>query len=397
MNYLPFHDIEDDSEDDGDDRREPDDEKKVQWLAGMPIITNVTIEKANWIEKAGTGIANSRSLRKIQVYIEFNDRDDNNDDWLHEVCDAISRNRSIEEFALSMIDDRSSVMDEHRPIDVDIFNVLAPFFEQNDKLRVIKIEGVTSKELNSLLSTLPKCTKKNNSIQLYMREQGLTLGGWRSFFAFLSHPDCMLESLRLCSIFLTSDDEDDEEYEAISCLGAALAVNTTLKGLCLDSINTITTAGWLGFLNRLRNSHSALESLCLCDCEIDDEVAEATIMALAEISTIKMLDMMWNDIDLSGTVVARVLCDKTSINSTFSSNHTLFDLLVVRFYPDELDAISSCLNMNRDVNKSKVAHKKILEYHFPGVEWGLKHLLLCQRQPFLMPSNGLGGIGMDIR
>ena len=449
----------------------------MRWLANgrdVEFVTDVNIDKANWIEKAGTGIAKSRFLHEIHVYIDFNDIDD---DWLHEVCDAISRNRSIEEFALSMIDDRSSVMDErrHRPIDVDIFNVLAPFFEQNDKIRRIDIIGVTSKEYNSLSSMLSRnklehlervvvrnmsvgdrehiaffdslrevknlsglgfdtnpyssgCkelanllehpssnirslevliqffddedftilsnafTKKNNLTELMMWGQGsqLTSGGWRSFSAVLSQPDCSLEKLRLNDSFSTYDNTDDE---AISSLGAALAVNMTLKDLCLDRIRTITTAGWRGLLNCLRFPHSALESLSLQFCEIDDEAAVAAIMALAENSTLKMLIMTSRPFRLSGSVVARVLYDKTSINSTFASNHTL----TVFWGPtkDEDisdDIISSCLKMNRNVNKSEVAREKILKHHFPRGGAGIQTF-------FSMPEtalpNAIEWIGRD--
>lgn len=468
-------DVDDDYE---YDRRAPSEEEKVLWLArnrNVEFVTYLTIEKADWIGQAGSAIANSRYLRQIQVVIEVNDNDDNSsDDWLKEVCDSISRNRSIEKLSLSMVDLRNSKIGPHRPIEVDVFNALAPFVEQNDKLRYVEIDGVTSKEFNSLALTLSKynlehlervairgvfvededqkaffdslrekknlsrlvfdaylhptgckelanllicpasniCSldvniqliededlsilsnafiKKNKLMELNMWGQGieLTSGGWGSFFAVLSHPNCSLERLRLDSSFSTSDDKDDE---VISCLGVALAVNTTLKHLCLDSNHTITTAGWHGFLNCLRNPHSALESLRLRHCEIGNEVAVATVTALAENSTIKVLDMYGNSFGLSGTVLARVLYDKTSINSTYSSNHTLVNFLGKLEYDTTLDEVTSSLELNKDEDKSSVARKKIMKHHFPGGGAGIQAFATI---PETAMPNAIEWIGRD--
>lgn len=111
----------------------------------------------------------------------------------------------------------------------------------------------------------------------------------------------------------------------------------------------------------------------------------------------KMLDMRRNSFRLSGTTVARVLCDRTSINSTFSSNHTLFAWGVESGQlddPDDLDVVfemESSFGMNRDKNKSAVARKKFLKHHFPG-GGGAKAFLIM---PETAMPNAIECIGRD--
>lgn len=66
-------------------------------------------------------------------------------------------------------------------------------------------------------------------------------------------------------------------------------------------------------------------------------------------------DMIWKDI-------ANVLCDKTSIGSIYSSNHTLQELCISHLtFPEE---VVSLLAMNQNEDKSEVARQKILKHHF---------------------------------
>ena len=87
--------------------------------------------------------------------------------------------------------------------------------------------------------------------------------------------------------------------------------------------------------------------------------------------TLKALNVHDNgDIIDSGvsTFLSTALCDKTTINRTYSSNHTLQSLRGYYFTADFkvniLELIATVLDMNRNEDKSEVARQKILKYHF---------------------------------
>jgi len=166
-----------------------------------------------------------------------------------------------------------------------------------------------------------------------------------------------------------------------------MAVNTTLKHLHLDNNHTIKRLGWHGFLDCLWNSHSAMESLSLSDCKISTEVAVAAVLALANNATVKKLDLSINPYITSsaGTVVALVLCNKTSVESTFSSNHTLVKLVgSLSEDSDDWYDITSSLKMNENADKSEVAREKILKHHFPMDRTGIQEF--ARMSETIMPN-----------
>jgi len=70
---------------------------------------------------------------------------------------------------------------------------------------------------------------------------------------------------------------------------------------------------------------------------------------------------------------SRVLCDTSSINNTYSSNHTMKEVFL--FVGSEKPAFHKILKLNKGTNKSHVAIKKILKYHpnidmEPLYDWG---------------------------
>ena len=59
---------------------------------------------------------------------------------------------------------------------------------------------------------------------------------------------------------------------------------------------------------------------------------------------------------------SEVLCNTTTINSTYHSNHTL-EKLVTRGHWVQGPGLSSLLFLNRGISKSHVAIRKILRFH----------------------------------
>ena len=63
-----------------------------------------------------------------------------------------------------------------------------------------------------------------------------------------------------------------------------------------------------------------------------------------------------------------MLCNTSSVNDTYRSNHTLKELVLSDEQQGQhADHLSSLLRLNRGTNKSHVAIKKILKYH-PNID-----------------------------
>ena len=187
-----------------------------------------------------------------------------------------------------------------------------------------------------------------------------TATGWGTFSAVLFHPNCSLEFLSLPHTSICD--------EGISFLGEALAVNKSLKYLDLACSYFISITGWREFSKCLNYPDSALEVLDLGGCRINDEVASLIVSALEGNTCLKELnltythqlaDKFWDDL-------ARVLYDRTTIASTYSSNHTLHTLTMDFWFGDDdvKNDILSSLKMNETANKEEVALQKILDHHY---------------------------------
>lgn len=179
------------------------------------------------------------------------------------------------------------------------------------------------------------------------------VSGRNTFLPFLSYPMCKLEHLSI--------GWDSLGDAGLQCLGNALADNKSLKFLRIDKDVSMTSAGWHGFSRCLRNPDTVLEALDIRGCKIDGEGAVSIFSALTENATLQELQMFLFHV-IAGrayNVLSNVLLDKSCIDNTFNSNHTLCELPL---FPEKIRQI---LKMNRNESKVEVARKKIMEYHFP--------------------------------
>ena len=167
----------------------------------------------------------------------------------------------------------------------------------------------------------------------------------------------------------------------------ALLSNTRLRYLNLSfSHDRKTTAkGWKSLSTLLERPDSNLEVLVLQYNRIDDEVALNFAKALTNNCSLKRLNIKACYVKSKGwEAFQKLLCDSTSIDSTFLSNHTLESLddwVGWRSsYTSKLPAtLTSCLEANREADKVRVAKMKVLNAH-PTLdmtslfEWDLKAL-----------------------
>jgi len=153
-----------------------------------------------------------------------------------------------------------------------------------------------------------------------------------------------------------------------------------LKALDLSN-NGIGRTGCNSIADLLQDPDSSLQCVCLCHNNIDDECAKILAKSLKGNCNLKSLVFFGNaGITRNGLkAFSRVLCDASSINHTYLSNHKLQIIGNDNPLPSNL---ISLLDMNNDTDKRKVATIKILQHHHhidmdPFLEFDLKALPLA--------------------
>jgi hypothetical protein len=125
-----------------------------------------------------------------------------------------------------------------------------------------------------------------------------------------------------------------------------------------------------------------LEELTLSyNSNIGDEGALIFANAVVNNSKLKTLALEGNAITPEGwSSFLKVLCDTSSVNNTYLSNHTLEKLGITTLPRNMPDDVNSLLVLNEsNENKKQVAMEKILKHHRhfdmqPFFEWDLKVL-----------------------
>jgi Ran GTPase-activating protein (RanGAP) involved in mRNA processing and transport len=252
----------------------------------------------------------------------------------------------------------------------------------------------------------------------------ITSEGWQRFARCLSNPNIALEELDVGRCHnIDGEVEVGLDDEGAIAIGESLAMNTTLKKLDMSHNFNVTSDGWIQFFHVLLHSKCSLEELDVSSNYIGDEGVAAMVNLLVTMrdfhtlhlresdctanglrtftrllqpsSKVTTLDLGRNDFsdevvndfvdmlannstlttlhiggdettDNSWAALSHALCDETSIENTYSSNHTLhslekFDDDVRAEIPDNLSAL---LRLNKNQDKASVRRQKILIRHF---------------------------------
>ena len=137
----------------------------------------------------------------------------------------------------------------------------------------------------------------------------------------------------------------------------------------------VTSSGWRAISAVLQNPNSELEKLDLSCNVIGNDVLISFANSLAGNNKLKELFLDYFEGPTSITnagweAFCRVLCNKSSIDSTFNSNHTLERITdPVNGEIDEAELpsdLQALLQLNRGSSKVEVARRKILDVHFSG-------------------------------
>lgn len=245
---------------------------------------------------------------------------------------------------------------------------------KNSTLTSIKLDGCNIN--NQAVVVLGNVLKNNSSLETLslVGNEYITTSGWIGFFKCLSSDNFSVSELNL-----RDNNIDDESLDAFT---SSLGNNTTLKDLNLGYNEAVSCIGWHSFFDMFKTNKSALQELNLDGNNVDDasvysflgasihdslaslhleENESITAVGLRALSTLlqrphsRLTELYLNDngnfshevlIDFAFSLVGNkslnmlslgrtnikkrgwvaltnALCNKSSIDSTYDSNHTL--------------------------------------------------------------------------
>ncbi|KAL7431026.1 hypothetical protein ACHAXH_003301 [Discostella pseudostelligera] len=141
---------------------------------------------------------------------------------------------------------------------------------------------------NECIKILTQGLVENRSVKLLdiTNQERVLPTGWYCFSVALSESNVSLEHIRL-----GSNKIGDRGFIS---LGIFVAKNKRLESLDLSLSTVVSSTGWSGFSNCLRSPDCGLVRLNLSECDIADEGFEVMAKALAQNTSLKMLNMSDN-------------------------------------------------------------------------------------------------------
>ena len=129
--------------------------------------------------------------------------------------------------------------------------------------------------------------------------------------------------------------------------------------------NRIGDAGCDALATLLKDPSCNLQVLKLARNNITNAGATTIANSLTHNTKLERLHLDENQIDTPSArdVFSKLLCNTSSINDTYSSNHTLKAIIGIERQGESDYRLHDLLVMNAGTNKSDVAMKKILRYH----------------------------------
>ena len=337
----------------------------------------------------GYFIGNSTSLKEF--YFVTQDIHD-----LETLCGGMHNNRSIMNICFNNCINR---------LNGNIFGMLDQFFKNNHKLTKFVVEDceLGSEGVRHLSLALGSC---NKSLKHFILDRSEIGGGHlvEIILALSIHPQLERLSFRrmnvgrnectalatplrsatkhLQTLDLGGNNIDDEGVDALvnAIDGSQLQVLDLSRDLSHNP--TITAKGWKTVSSLLERTHSNLQKLTLRWNNLGDGGALIFANALRGNSTLEYLDLYGNgNTDDGWAHFSKLLCDTSTVNNTYLSNHTLRNLVMTGYGSAAAD-VQSYLQLNRrSRDKGRVAMNKILQHHEhfnlqPFFEWEFKVLPL---------------------
>ena len=172
------------------------------------------------------------------------------------------------------------------------------------------------------LSVLAEGLLENSSLEeLNLKgSEHVSAEGWFNFFR-------ILRPAKLGALHTLCLDENNITDEALDELSRVFVSNDTLKKLSLSDNASITTAGWQT-LASIFLTNSAIDTIKITNGNgsFDDDAAIlwATALSMSKNATLNELLLSPHGITSTGwSALENLVCNKTSVNSLYDSNHTL--------------------------------------------------------------------------
>ena len=309
---------------------------------------------------------------------------------------GVNNNKSIRELNFEGID----------PLGGRIFTMLGPFFENcsltlieshlgdvGSRLLALAIGSSKHKSLKTValigsdisdegsVDIITALSMHSNLKQLDIIGNSLSTKGCTALSTLLR-----CSATRLRKLYLTNNEINDEGIDA---LVPVLKNCSHLQTLVLSNNLAVSLRGWQKLASILEAPNcNNLEELFIGIGRnaVDDEVLTFFTNALVNnISLVKLNLNGYQQITPKGwQILTDLLCNTSSVNSTFLSNHALSCItggVPINMNTDQINTTSHLLILNQRINKREVSTIKILQYHndinmTPFFEWEFKVLPL---------------------
>ena len=336
------------------------------------------------------------NLRSLHLYGDnYGDGIVVDTEMVYSLADALEKCRTLEHFSLVC----DAFGHEQPSVAADAWIDLSSCISDlNSSLESVRLEYCAQSQaggFDAMAEALGNCT---NLDELFLTDSLYPSDAARkAFFNRLKD----FRSLKECTIDDSNIDDGD-----IGLMMESLGSISSLRDLRLSSNTRVTSTGWEQFVRILQQSNCRLQYLELaCNGttldwdmmeltnDIDDDVLIAIAQSLVNNTTLEGLAVGPNNpliIRRGWTALANVLCNKSSIDTIYNSNHTLKRVnenggsvdhmktlgdITGDEGHDEVDKrriegreLLHFLKLNENENKSEVARQKIIRYHFVNGE-----------------------------
>ena len=276
---------------------------------------------------------------------------------------------------------------------------LNQFFKSNDNLIELTVSDCEfdAAGFHLLALAIGNCNKSLKRVSISIIEGGSLVD---IITALSIHPQ--LEALELCDVNIGRNEctalstllrctttqlnrlslqRINIDDEGVEDLVNALSNGHKLEWLELSWNESITIKGWKKVSTLLEIPGCKLEKIYVDGNNIGDEGVLVFASALVHNSTLKVLLLSGNSITNEGWApFLRLLCDTSSVNNTYHSNHTLETIHGMPIGHDSVEILRSELELNSSsITKYQAAIRKIIRNHphlnmEPFFEWEFKVL-----------------------
>ena len=227
--------------------------------------------------------------------------------------------------------------------------------KRNTSIKKLDINFRRHTIVDSVGHELLKTYQENGNQLTYLRIKDASQHGGDLVIAMT------LQRCPILNTLILNECRIDTNY--LTSIVEAVRGHSSLENLGLNS-NIISSEDCSILAALLNDPNCNLHTLDIEDNNIGDQGATILANSLANNTKLRKLNLQYNAIslDCAQSVFSKIICNTTSIDNTYSSNHTLEHVLE---RPGE--KLRSLFRLNKGTNKKQLAIEKILKYH-PNID-----------------------------